>query len=260
MTFAEEFVPGGQGDVPQETFLGLAISPVVVGVVLAVLGSMGAGYIAWTMVKPVYESNTALQAEITNLQTQIDQQKANLGKIAQAQEKVDVAKLRREEMLAFFAKDEALETILLDFEAIVKQQGVKLTNLSLGGDPEVVQDGSLGETANGRFKRQALTLEVKGNFLSIRRLFQSLEKFEPIVQVTNFTLNSEAPVQKIQVAQNGKIQVSQQNVELTTSLSVQVVVARSQAEIEEEAAAAAAAAAEAEAAAAAAAAAAPPPQ
>jgi len=252
MTFAEEFVPGDQGEASQATFLGLAVSPLLVGVILAVVGVAGAGYMGWTMVKPVYEANTALTVEITNLQTQVEQQKASLGKIAEAQEKVDVAKLRRAEMLAFFAKDEALETILLDFEAIVKQQGVKLNSLSLSADPEVVVDGSLGETANGRFKRQALTLDVTGNFASIHRLFQALEKFEPIVQVTTFSLNSAAPVQKIQVAPNGKIQVSQENVELTTSLSVQVVVARSQAEIDEEAAAKAAAEA-------AAAAAAPPP-
>ncbi|MEY2976206.1 MAG: hypothetical protein RLZZ435_343, partial [Cyanobacteriota bacterium] len=115
MTFAEEFVAGNEGEAPQATFLGLAISPVIIGVILAVLGAAGAGYIGFTMVKPVWDENTALNTEITDLTGQVESQKASLSKIAQAQEKVDSAKLRREEMLAFFAKDEALDTILLDF-------------------------------------------------------------------------------------------------------------------------------------------------
>jgi len=253
MTFAEEFVAGNEGGAPQPTFMGLAISPIVVGVILGVLGAAGAGYIGFTMVKPVFDENTALKTEITDLQSQIDAQKGNLGKIAIAQEKVDSAKLRREEMLAFFAKDDALQTLLLDFEAIVQQQkGLKLDALSLGGDPVVITDGSLGESANGRFKQQAMTLNVTGTFEQVRGLLQSLEKFEPIVQVTTMNLSSSPPTQKIQVAPNGKIQVFQENVELTTTLSLQVIVARSQAELDKEAAekaaaeaAAAAAAAEA---------------
>lgn len=255
MTFAEEFVAGDQGAAPQATFLGLAISPVIVGVILAVLGAGGAGYIGFTMAKPVFDENTALKTEINDLQTQIDGQKANLGKIPLAQEKVESARLRREEMLGFFAKDEALQTILLDFEAIVKQQkGLKLDALALAGDPIVITDGSLGESANGRFKQQPMTLNVTGTFGQVRGLLQSLEKFEPIVQVMTMNLSSSPPTQKIQVAQNGKIQVFQENVELTATLSLQVIVARSQADLDKEAAEAAAAAAEAEAAAAAAAA------
>ena len=253
MTFAEEFVAGNEENAPQATFLGLAISPVIVGVILGVLGAAGAAYIGFTMVKPVFDENTALKTEISDIQTQIDAQKANLGKIAIAQEKVDSAKLRREEMLAFFAKDEALQTILLDFEAIVQQQkGLKLDALSLAGDPIVITDGSLGESANGRFKQQPMTLSVTGTFGEVRGLLQSLEKFEPIVQVTTMNLSSSPPTQKIQVAPNGKIQVFQENVELTSTLSLQVIVARSQAEIDKEAAEKAAAEAEAAAAAAAA--------
>ncbi|MFZ9739471.1 MAG: type 4a pilus biogenesis protein PilO [Prochlorotrichaceae cyanobacterium] len=252
MTFAEEFVAGNEGEAPQATFLGLAISPVIIGVILAVLGAGGAGYMGFTMVKPVWDENTALNTEITDLTGQVESQKASLSKIDQAQEKVDSAKLRREEMLAFFAKDEALDTILLDFEAIVKQQkGLKLDALSLAGDPIVINDGSLGESANGRFKQQPMTLNITGTFSEIRALLQSLEKFEPIVQVPTMNLTSSPPTQKIQVAQNGKIQVSQENVELTTTLNLQIIVARSQAEIDKDAAEAAAAAAEAEAAAAA---------
>jgi hypothetical protein len=98
-----------------------------------------------------------------------------------------------------------------------------------------------------------MTLNITGTFSEIRALLQSLEKFEPIVQVPTMNLTSSPPTQKIQVAQNGKIQVSQENVELTTTLNLQVIVARSQAEIDKDAAEAAAeaAAAEAEAAAAA---------
>lgn len=258
MAFAEEFVADGGNEAPQPTFLGVAISPVIVGVVLAVLGLGGAGFILWTMAKPVWEANRGLSQEITGLQGQIAEQQANLSQIPQAQEQVELAKLRREEMLGFFAKDSVLDTILLDFEAIVKQSGLELTALALSGEPQVISDGSMGAAADGRFKSQALTLNVTGTFTQVRQLLQTLDRFEPIVQVSNFALNSEAPVQRIQVAANGKIAVNQEDVKLTTTLNVQVVVARSQADIDADKAAAEAAAAEAAAAEAAAAAGAPP--
>lgn len=233
MAFAEEFTAGNEGPAPQ-SFMGLPVSPLIVGVVLAVLGAGGAAYIFFTMTQPVLDANAQLQKDIDDLTSKIEVQKKSVAQLPLAQEKVDSAKLRKQEMLGFFAKDEALQTLLLDFEAIVKQQpGLKLNSLSLAGDPEIVTDGSLGESANNLFKRQGLTLAVTGSFPAVRQLMQALERFEPIVQVPNLSLTSSAPTQKIQVAEDGKIQVFPENVELTANLTLKVIVARSQAEIDQ---------------------------
>jgi type IV pilus assembly protein PilO len=241
MSFSEEYVPGDQGQIDAAAginLFGTTISPLVLGVVAAILGLVGAIYLGLQQVKPVLDQNQTLQTEIDGLEQQVNQQKASLGQIAEAQANLDSAKARKEALLAFFAPDEVLDTLLIDFEKMVRQQpGLKLKKFSLTGQSEVIADGSLGETANGRFKRQAVAMEIEANFDKTKKLLQAFERFKPIVQVTQLSVTREGEnLGSLRISESGRVTVVDADIKLTTTLSLQVIAARSQKEIDEEAA------------------------
>ena len=248
MTYAEEFVADQQA---AEATGPLGLSSTIIGAILGVLGLLGAGFIVWRLVLPTNAQNAVIQTEIDDLNGQIQQQKAKLGGLNEAQTKLDEVEFRRQELMSFFASEEVLDISLLDLERLVQTQKLTLKQFAPEGDIELVEDNSLGAGVNGRFKRQKYVMEVEGSFAQTQAFFRDLEKYEPIVQVSDFTVDSPPPVQIYKILPNGQLQFQPLETVITTKLNLQVVVKRSQAELE----AAAAEAAEA----AAAAAAAPPP-
>lgn len=248
MTYAEEFVPEEQEAAPAGP---LGLSPTVLGAIIGVLGAIGAGVIVWKLILPTNQQNATLSTEIADLEAQITQQQAKLGTIGEAQAKLNEVEFQRQELLSFFATDEALDISLLDLERLVLAQRLNLKAFAPEGDIEVVMDSSLGAAVNGRFKRQKYTMTVEGEFAKTQAFFRSLEKYEPIIQVVDFTVESQPPIQVFQVLPNKKLSFTPKETKVTTKLNLQVVVLRSQEELDEEKAAAEAAAA---------AAAAPPPE
>lgn len=246
MTYADEFVA-------EEQVAGatgpLGLSPVVIGAILGVVGAIGAGVIVWQLILPVLEQQSTIETEIQDLEGQIQQQRAKLNGLEEIQAKLDEVEFRRQELMAFFPSGEVLDISLLDLERLVQNQNLTLTRFAPEGDIEEVQDSSLGAAVNGRFKRQKYVMTVEGNFDKTQAFFRDLEKYEPIIQVSNYKVLSEPPVQTFRINPGGGVTFDPIETVITTELNLQVVVKLSDEELE---AAAAAAAAEAEAAAAAA--------
>jgi type IV pilus assembly protein PilO len=248
MSFSEEFVPG-ESESGEEagggiTIAGTTVSPWVLGGVALVLGLGAAAYLFFTQVKPAFETNQALKDELGGLQAQIDQVRSGLSRIGEAEQAKSDAQRRKDELLAFFATSEVLDTLLIDFERlIIQQDGVELQRFQLNGEAEVINDDSLGELANNRFKRQALVLEVEANFSKVQTLLRTLERFEPIVQVTNLSVErQDDTIGAVELNPAGEVILTPGDILLKTRLQMQVIAARSQAELDAVAAAEAAAA------------------
>lgn len=249
MTYADEFVADQQA--PEATGP-LGLSPVIIGAIIGVLGAAGAGFIVWSLILPTLEQMGTIETEIQDLEGQIQQQQAKLNGLAEAQAQLEEVEFRRQELMAFFPSGEVLDISLLDLERLVRNQNLTLKKFAPEGDIEEVTDSSLGAAVNGRFKRQKYVMTVEGDFSKTQAFFRDLEKYEPIIQVSNYKVISELPVQLFRFDLGGTVKFEPIETAIETELNLQVVVKLSDAELEEKAAA------EAEAAAAAAAAAAPP--
>lgn len=260
MTFTEEYSPEIAGasyeepDYPKA--FGLTMTPKVIGIALAVAGLLGGAYLLLNQVLPTKEANDLLRADVEAKQGELTQLQAKLKSIDEVKAELDAAEARKQRVMALFAQEQSLDTLLLDISKLVPAPRPKPTGeaakdlppvLSLKGFTptggiSLVNDGSLGEMVNGKLKRQTYKVALEGGYADTQKFISELERFQPLVQITGMSTDSEAPTPKITVGSTATVQLRpDQNPNLKTSFDLNVLMSRSPEEIAAEQAAAAAA-------------------
>lgn len=197
MTYADQdFMPvEGEEEAPSyPTVFGITFTPTVSGVVIAVLGLGAAAYLAMQVVKPVWDKNQELttqrddkKSQLVNLaeiQKQIQQQKA----------KLEAEKQQNKQVIALFANEKKLDTILIDINSFVKDRKGTLTSFKPQekgktdekGADGVVTDGSLGPLVNNKLKRQSFNVELEGSFDQVQSILRSFERLQSLLIVKDF--------------------------------------------------------------------------
>jgi type IV pilus assembly protein PilO len=219
MTYTEEFIPGEGQDLNEAsaypTAFGITFTPTILGVLIAVLGLLGAGYLAMNFVLPALENNKTLQTKVEETQVQIQQKQASQQKIKVAQEKLDAAKQQKKEVLTLFPNEQSLDTLLLDINRFVNARQGKLQSFvpdlqpqSQGQPqpvPNLVNDGSLGPDLDNKVRRKIYTVELEGSFDQIQSILRSIERLQALLLVKDFQAQLDKSKLKIVVDQQGKI-------------------------------------------------------
>lgn len=170
MTAGGDFIPGDQGlDIEPEypTIFGLSLTPLVSGVMLAIVGLAGAGALLFYLVLPEWERYQQLQGEVTAAETELEQQAAIAQQIAKAKANLETAKTQKAEVLKLFANENALDTLLLDLN---RQIDARNANLPARKQQKLAQCPALVRENLGEFEKQAGPLAAKAE----------LKKFEPV--------------------------------------------------------------------------------
>lgn len=219
MTFADDFVPGGQqqnGGSEYPTAFGIQFTPKVIGIVIAVLGLAGAGYLYMNLVQPILETNKKLQNDIA---TEIGKQQKPeeiQERQKQAQAKLAQAKQQKNSVLALFANQQNLKTLLLDLNkrienrnTALKPDDIKAKLRKFQPDPKlsgVVNDGSLGDAVNNELYREVYNVELEGTFAQTMLSMVDFERLKPLLIVKNLKSQLDAQDNKIYVyPQQGKL-------------------------------------------------------
>lgn len=226
MTAGGDFIPGDQAfdEVPDyPTVFGVRLTPAVTGILAALIGLAGAGALAYYLVLPEWEAYQQLTTQVQQTEAEIAQQQQTKQKIEQAKKDLDEAKQQQQEVLTLFANDNALNTLLLDLNrqvdarnadlarrreqklaqcpVIVRQNlkdfedqaGSLVTKAELKTYTPVVQksaivnDGSFGAQVNGKLRREAVTVELTGNFEQTAAILQSIERLQPLLVISDLT-------------------------------------------------------------------------
>lgn len=152
------------------TFMGVTLSPTVVGVLLAGLGLAGAVFLGIKLIQPLWGDRQELQIEIAEKETQIDAQGNIQQQIEEAEAERDEVQVLQGQVLSMFANPDSLETLVLDVNQQINQRNANLssdeirTRLVAQGCPS----GLLEEYAD-------FNSRVNGFFAEAR-----LQQFEPI--------------------------------------------------------------------------------
>jgi type IV pilus assembly protein PilO len=190
MTFAdEEFIPvGEQQEKPDyPTAFGITFTPQVSGVVIGVLGLLGAAYLLVNLVQPEWQRYQQLKTEIATQKTTLQNPEAIRAQIRQAQANLDQAKQQNKQVLSLFANEKTLDTLLLDLNSFVKDRRGTLVSFKPGEQAEsVVNDGSLGSAVNGKLKRETIDLELEGSFDQVQSILRSFERLQSLLLVKDF--------------------------------------------------------------------------
>jgi len=218
MTYTEEFIPGDldqdlQEDPAYPTAFGITFTPIVGGAVFAVIGLIGAAYLFANTVLPTFQTNQELQAKIDETEIQIQQRQGSQQKINEAQQKLDLAKLQQQEVLALFAKEKTLDTLLIDINGFINARQGKLQRFEpekLDPIASVIKDGSLGANLNNKVKRQGATVDIEGSFDQIQSILRSIERLEQLLLIRDFKAELDKSTQKVKVDLQGRV-ISKEN-------------------------------------------------
>lgn len=134
MTISEDFITDDGGDFEAAgptypTAFGVTFTPVVSGVLIAVLGLAATLYLILNVVMPAFQKYQELQTSRTQKQGLVSQKQAVLQQNEQL--RIDLARARQQktEVLALFANERTLDTLLLDLNRVVESG-----NVSPGGN------------------------------------------------------------------------------------------------------------------------------
>lgn len=191
MTYADdEFMAvEGQDDSPSyPTAFGITFTPRVGGILVGAAGLLGALYLAVNAVQPAWERYQTLDTEVKTRQGQIKDRQKIQQEIAQAQKKLEEAKVKNQQVLSLFPNQKTLDTLLLDLNNPVKASNGQLTSY----EPVVQATGSSSDTSaatvpgNGKLQRKTYNISLEGNFDQVQSIMRSFERLQSLLVVRDF--------------------------------------------------------------------------
>jgi type IV pilus assembly protein PilO len=195
MTYAdEEFLPEGQVETPSyPTAFGITFTPRLGGIIFALLGLAGAGYLLLNVVQPEFERSQTLKNDITKLNQDIQNLEAIQKKIEAKKAELEQAKVQNKQVLALFGNEKTLDTLLLDLNNFIKTRNGSLRVYNFGENPPatdgVIRDGSWGPQVNDKLKRKTIGIELVGSFDEIVSIMRNFERLQSLLLVKDFKLS-----------------------------------------------------------------------
>ncbi|EAW35785.1 hypothetical protein [Lyngbya sp. PCC 8106] len=254
MTAANEFIEvDDEQDIETPVVLGVPLTPKNIGIAVAVVGVLLAGFGMFKLVLPTMAEGRELDNQIVATQQEIEQQEERLSKKGEAEQQLIEAQQRRASVTALFADEDTLETLIFDIEeqlnrvnagitedeekAIITKfeptqpSGANQSNSAI----EVVNDGSLGSAVNGKLRRRGYEVEFEGSFAQTRQFLIILERMQPMLVVRDLKteLVESAPVVEGEYKQGKFIPASEQpQRRLKTSFTLSALMPLSQEQLD----------------------------
>ncbi|MBW4655761.1 MAG: hypothetical protein KME20_22375 [Kaiparowitsia implicata GSE-PSE-MK54-09C] len=219
MTAGGDFIPPGEMGVVEPSYpvvFGIRLTPTVNGILVALLGMAGAIWLLLNVLQPAWQTNQELKRDIAEKEQQLVDQGQVEQQIADAQQRRAEAEQLRADVLALFASEDGLETLLLDVNERVQaanagvtpgrvQEGsgdtlasrdarATLTRFEVvpsqpgmdGVTSDVVTDSSFGPEVNGQLRQRVYVVEMLGTFAQTQSIIRNIERLQPLLVVRDF--------------------------------------------------------------------------
>lgn len=178
------------------TVFGITLTPLVSGVLVAVLGVAGSLYLLLNLVMPAWQKYQEQEASRAQKQAQVEQKQASLQQIGKVKTELAQAKQQNAEVLDLFASEKTLDTLLLDLNRLIESGNVRLKRNNVRAklkrfvpanqSGEVIADGSLGSEVNGKLKSRVVNVEVEGTFEQTQSILRNIERLQPLLIVKDY--------------------------------------------------------------------------
>ena len=207
MTFTDDFVPEDELEESgyPEVF-GITFTPVIGGIIAAVLGLAGAAYLGFTQVMPAWNTISTVEVEISKTEAEVRKKQKTLEDTSALEAELEQAKLKKNEVIALLSSEESLDTLLLDINRFIEQRQAQLVKYQPGLEITPVDDGSLGTALNGQMKRQSIIMEIEGTFDQTQSVIRNLERLQSALLVVK-----DLEAQVLQLAVTGDLNHDQLN-------------------------------------------------
>ena len=196
---------------------GIALTPTIIGILLAVGGIALAAYVFLTFVQPALEKYNDLKQKVQTKEDQVQQQAAIAKQDADARANLEAAKKQRADVLTLFANESTLDTLLLDLNRQIETRNAGVTKLEqdrlaacpawvrsnvdelrkngvelarkavlrdFTPDPKasgIVADSAYGSLVDNKLKRQVANVTLEGNVNQTQAIFRNIERLQPFL-------------------------------------------------------------------------------
>ncbi|MGJ3252372.1 MAG: hypothetical protein ACFE0J_14790 [Elainellaceae cyanobacterium] len=217
MTMSGEFTPIDEQDFDARpnypTAFGVPLTPTVIGSVLGIALFGLAIYLFFLLVRPALQTRQQLSQEIEEKQDQLDNVAEREQQLQEARDRKAAAEQLQQDVLALFATEENLDTLLLDLNERVQSVNAGIEDedrravLSLFevGESAIVTDSSLGEAVNGRIERRTYNVEMRGNYAQTQSILRNIERLQPLLLVREFQSTLDTAERTLQVDLQGNL-------------------------------------------------------
>lgn len=217
MTMSGEFTPIDEQDFESRpnypTAFGVPLTPTVIGSVLGIALFGLAIYLFFLLVRPALQTRQQLSQEIEEKQDQLDNVAEREQQLQEARDRKATAEQLQQDVLALFATEENLDTLLLDLNERVQSVNAGIEDedrravLSLFevGESTIVTDSSLGEAVNGRIERRTYNVEMRGNYAQTQSILRNIERLQPLLLVRDFQSTLDTSERTLQVDLQGNL-------------------------------------------------------
>lgn len=206
MTMGGDFAPAGElreNEPKYPVVFGIALTPKVSGILLALLGVAGAAYLLLNVVQPTWQRTAELEQDVATKEQQLENQGKVREQIEQARTQLRDAQKLQADVLALFATEPSLDTLLIDLNERVQaanariadpEQRATLSRFELvpvppptaDGQPgDLVTDGSFGTAVNGKLRQRIYNVEMQGSFAQVQSIIRNIERLQPLLVVRN---------------------------------------------------------------------------
>jgi type IV pilus assembly protein PilO len=244
MTVGGDFIPSGNGDDTEfPKLFGLTLTPTVNGVLVALVGVVGAFFLWTNLVSPEVARNKELKADIANKESQRMNQAQFKQQMEDARVRLKDAEQLRADVLSLFATKKSVDTLLLDVNERVQsvnagiqdpEKRATLSKFDLDATASgPVVDSSLGAEVNNRLERRVYLVELKGTYPQTQSIIRNIERLQPLLVVSNFKADLDSSTQEVMFDNQGRIAASgQPETRITTAFQLSALVPMGQEEAE----------------------------
>ena len=254
MAAVGDFIPPDEADFLDEpanpVVFGIELTPLIIGIFLALIGLGGAVYGFIKLVQPVADTNTTLRQDIVTKEGQLSSQAQQLEDIVKIEAELEAAMQRRKNVYSLFANEGTMDTLLLDINQRIEGSNASLSGIRAQvfergippllveaqlkefapGDKETVEDGSLGPEIDGKLKRERYSVSFTGDFAQTQSILRNLERLEPLLLVSEFEMDSDSPVAETVIGDDGLV-VAKPKIPITTSFQLDALIPTADADV-----------------------------
>ncbi|MBF2009335.1 MAG: pilus assembly protein PilO [Chlorogloeopsis fritschii C42_A2020_084] len=201
MTLSEDlnFIEAGEledGASGSPVIFGITLTPKIIGIVVGVLGIAGALFMVLNLAMPAWESFQQQQAKQTTLQTEVEQKKSTIKQMGKVKQEQAEAKQQQIQVLALFANEKTLDTLLIDLNRLIEAGNGKLPFDAVraklrkftpaANKSEPITDNSLGAGVNGKLKRTSISIDIIGTYEQTQSILRNIERLQPLLIVKEY--------------------------------------------------------------------------
>ncbi|MGG6294270.1 hypothetical protein ACQ4M4_07605 [Leptolyngbya sp. AN02str] len=239
MTVGGDFIPGDVNAADEPNYpvvFGVKLTPTILGILLALVGLGAALWLLLNALQPAFQENQTLKQDIAEKERQLVDQGAVQQQIDDAQVRLEEAEQLRADVLALFADEESLDTLLLDINERVQSANAgvspsrqvqdaegetlassdpratltqfELVEPEVGPDgtvaSDVINDSSFGPEVNGKLRERVFDVEMLGTFAQTQSIIRNIERLQPLLVARDFE-SEVAGTERVLVNRQGQL-------------------------------------------------------